>query len=229
MSGADEKSRACRARDDLVIGPCGRDEGHSGMHRSAGDTFTAWWGEKTIEAHQGAEPEPEPEVQTKIPVLVGAVGEHTVWVDGQGAYCSCPWHFQDNTGDDEVPYRAASQHLAWVKSQAEIAGAEQEESESGPSIPIMEVEDLAESGLLWYINATAFHPHGVALTYSDADGDIHFGLTPALPGEPCSFPDDPYIHERYRAAMATLHRARWYTEEGPAFTRTPWETMPPST
>lgn len=109
-------------------------------------------------------------------------------------------------------------------------GAEPEpEPEPEPSIPIMEVEDLAESGLLWYINATAFHPHGVALTYSDADGEIHFGLTPALPGEPYSFPDDPYIHERYRAAMATLHRARWYTEDGPAFTRTPWETMPPST
>lgn len=154
------------------------------------------------------------------------MGEHTAWVDGQGAYCSCPWYFQDNTGDDEVPYRAASQHLALVKSQAEIAEAEQEESEPGPNIPIMEVEDLAESGLLWYINATAFHPHGVALTYSDADGEIHFGLTPALPGEPYSFPDDPYIHERYRAAMATLARARDYTEESPAFTRAPWETMP---
>lgn len=34
---------SCRMVSPRVSGPCGRDAGHDGPHRSTGDTFTAYW------------------------------------------------------------------------------------------------------------------------------------------------------------------------------------------
>lgn len=67
-------------------------------------------------------------------------------------------------------------------------------------------DQLVETGILWYINATAFHPHGLALAIENdpAGGwSIH-----ATDNEPLCFPDDPVIHEKFRAVQAMFEQAR---------------------
>lgn len=79
--------------------------------------------------------------------------------------------------------------------------------------------ELAESGLLWVINASAFHPRGLALVVHVDGKGVASGwhLTAAGPGEayryavPCEL-DDPSkavdVDEAFRLADATITAAR---------------------
>ena len=75
-----------------------------------------------------------------------------------------------------------------------------------PERPAYSFSQVFETGLLWYINATAFHPHGLALAV-EGDG-LGWSLHAAPEGEPITFPDEPFTHERFRAFQALVAEAR---------------------
>lgn len=67
---------------------------------------------------------------------------------------------------------------------------------------------LSDAGLLWFVNAAAFHPRGVALTISyDGEGNAIGWYLQGGDDEPWHFEDSPEIDERYRAANATIKAA----------------------
>lgn len=70
--------------------------------------------------------------------------------------------------------------------------------------------ELRESGLLWLLNASVFHPRGLGLAlHFDDDGAVTgWSLMSAGTDEPFSFPDTPDIHALFRAAERTLAEAR---------------------
>jgi hypothetical protein len=80
------------------------------------------------------------------------------------------------------------------------------------------LHELIDSGLLWLVNATVFHPRGLALALhfdgledpsSDNADIVGWSLVAAEPGEPFTFPDSPEVHERFRRAE---HMMRLATE-----------------
>jgi hypothetical protein len=80
--------------------------------------------------------------------------------------------------------------------------------------PDRPLTDLIDSGLLWLINRTTFHPMGLALALRmDADDSRLLGwhLVRADDGGPFSFPAD-VDRESFQRAEATL-RAALHDEE----------------
>ncbi|MFD9107149.1 hypothetical protein [Streptomyces bottropensis] len=68
--------------------------------------------------------------------------------------------------------------------------------------------ELSESGLLWLINRTVFHPRGLALAlYQEGDQARGWKLLTAAADEPFAFTDD-VDNEGFRRAEATLRAAR---------------------
>lgn len=85
-------------------------------------------------------------------------------------------------------------------------------SETRKSNPtVIPVGSVIESGLLWYINATAFHPQGLALSYDEDKGD--WFIQSSGPDEQFTFPDDGYMHARYQAVQELFAQARKAYEE----------------
>lgn len=80
--------------------------------------------------------------------------------------------------------------------------------------------DLMDSGLLWLINSSVFHPRGVALSLHvdrETGAAVGWSLITAAPGEAMRYAvpaelDDPAkapdLDAAYRAAEATLAAAR---------------------
>jgi hypothetical protein len=67
--------------------------------------------------------------------------------------------------------------------------------------------ELSDSGLLWLINRTVFHPRGVALALHEEDGEVlGWSLITATEGEPFSFPE-AVDNDGFRRAEATLRAA----------------------
>lgn len=67
--------------------------------------------------------------------------------------------------------------------------------------------ELSESGLLWLINRTVFHPRGLALAlYQEGDEAHGWKLLAAAEGEPFTFPES-VDNEGFRRANATLRAA----------------------
>ncbi|GGZ23357.1 hypothetical protein GCM10010387_15620 [Streptomyces inusitatus] len=69
--------------------------------------------------------------------------------------------------------------------------------------------ELPESGLLWLINRSVFHPRGLALALDlDEHGHVHgWQLLQAAPGEPFEFTDD-VDRAGFQRAEATLLAVR---------------------
>ena len=70
---------------------------------------------------------------------------------------------------------------------------------------------LDDTGILWLINASVFHPRGLAMALDFADGEDQprgWSLRSAPEGEPWSFPDDESTNSRFRAAEEVLAFAR---------------------
>ncbi|MFJ6440257.1 hypothetical protein [Streptomyces sp. NPDC091649] len=63
--------------------------------------------------------------------------------------------------------------------------------------------ELSESGLLWLINRTVFHPRGLALGLYQEGREIRGWQLLVSPGEPYAFPTAE-DHDGYRRAEATL-------------------------
>lgn len=79
------------------------------------------------------------------------------------------------------------------------------------SAPGRPFADLRGSGLLWLINASVFHPRGVALALhldDDSGEATGWSLIYAGDGEPFVFADDPEIAALFQAAEATLSEAK---------------------
>lgn len=73
------------------------------------------------------------------------------------------------------------------------------------------LHELADSGLLWLINACVFHPRGLAFSIQidpESPEEEGWTLLSADEGEPYMFADTPEIHDRYRKANETLEEAR---------------------
>lgn len=72
--------------------------------------------------------------------------------------------------------------------------------------------ELRGTGMLWLINATVFHPRGVAmaLVYEDGLDEEPTGWTlmSAGDGEPFCYQDSPEIHDLFRQAETTLSLVR---------------------
>lgn len=69
-------------------------------------------------------------------------------------------------------------------------------------------EELVSSGLLWLINATTFHPRGLALGIScDSEGHAIGWRLLGSAIEPWSFPDDRNTQGKFEAAQATMKTA----------------------
>lgn len=68
--------------------------------------------------------------------------------------------------------------------------------------------DLVDSGLLWLINRTTFHPRGLALSLhlDETEQVIGWGLLHADSGEPFSFTED-LDRDGFQRAQATLKEA----------------------
>lgn len=67
--------------------------------------------------------------------------------------------------------------------------------------------ELSDSGLLWLINRTVFHPRGLALGLHEVAGKaVGWSLVTADEGEPFSFPDS-VDNDGFRRAEATLRTA----------------------
>jgi hypothetical protein len=72
--------------------------------------------------------------------------------------------------------------------------------------------ELSESGLLWLINRSVFHPRGLALAlYQEGEEARGWKLLAAAEGEPFSFPEG-VDNDGFRRAEATLRAA--LTKEG---------------
>ncbi len=75
-------------------------------------------------------------------------------------------------------------------------------------IPPRPFDDLVTSGLLWLINATTFHPRGLALGVTrDPEGHVIGWRLLGNGTEPWSFPDDQDTLAKFRAAQSTLVNA----------------------
>ncbi|GGQ48744.1 hypothetical protein [Streptomyces asoensis] len=67
--------------------------------------------------------------------------------------------------------------------------------------------ELSESGLLWLINRTVFHPRGLALAlYQEGDEALGWKLLTAPSGEPFTFPET-VDNDGFRRAEATIRAA----------------------
>lgn len=67
--------------------------------------------------------------------------------------------------------------------------------------------ELSESGLLWLINATVFHPRGYALALNaDSRGNVTGWFLLGDGSEPWRFAED--MNERFAAAEQTLRNQR---------------------
>lgn len=75
-----------------------------------------------------------------------------------------------------------------------------ETREHNDAVPVQ----LRESGLLWLINATTFHPQGFSLGISE-EGDFY--LT-GDGSEPITFEDTPTMHAKFRAAHQLFRQLR---------------------
>lgn len=67
--------------------------------------------------------------------------------------------------------------------------------------------DLADSGLLWLINAAVFHPRGFALALHREDGEVVGWSLLGDGSEPWRFEGDD-IDSKFAAAEATFASAR---------------------
>lgn len=75
--------------------------------------------------------------------------------------------------------------------------------------PTYELDELRSTGLLWLINASVFHPRGLALAFVyDDDGElIGWRLLAADAGEPFMFAATPEIDALFRQAEITMSLA----------------------
>lgn len=77
-----------------------------------------------------------------------------------------------------------------------------------PAPEILPLLDLRDTGLLWLINRSVFHPIGLALGFAyDDDGRFAGWCLFGDGSEPMRF-DDTADHEFFAKAMATLDSAR---------------------
>lgn len=76
------------------------------------------------------------------------------------------------------------------------------------NVPPRPFDDLVTSGLLWLINASVFHPRGLALGVTrDPEGHVIGWLLLGNGTEPWSFPDDRGTLAKFQAAQTTLVEA----------------------
>lgn len=82
-------------------------------------------------------------------------------------------------------------------------------SESPSTGRVRPFAELRDSGLLWLVNASVFHPRGVglALVFDDDGKAVGWQLLGG-PDEPWHFEPGPEIDERFRAANRTVEEAR---------------------
>jgi hypothetical protein len=70
------------------------------------------------------------------------------------------------------------------------------------------LDELRSSGLLWLINATVFHPRGLALALITNDAGMIVGWRLLGDGrEPWQFNDGPGLDDLFAAAHATMVEA----------------------
>lgn len=84
-------------------------------------------------------------------------------------------------------------------------------SEDRPERPAYSFAQLLDLGVVWLLNASVFHPRGVALALDYAKGEDAprgWSLVSAGGGEPFTFADAPEIHERFRAIEALIEEAK---------------------
>ncbi len=107
--------------------------------------------------------------------------------------------------DDHDPRCSYRQHTGGFLCDCHVITAHPEHAAPDTPPTARPFEELTESGLLWLINASVLHPRGVALAlvFDDAGHATGWRLL-GDGGEPWSFPDGPEIHERFRAANATI-------------------------
>jgi hypothetical protein len=71
--------------------------------------------------------------------------------------------------------------------------------------PARPINELAPSGLLWLINATTFHPRGLALAFVTDDEGMIVGWRLVGDGaEPAQFNPGPDLDALFRAALETM-------------------------
>ncbi|MEV1013767.1 hypothetical protein AB0I89_23740 [Micromonospora sp. NPDC049801] len=76
-----------------------------------------------------------------------------------------------------------------------------------PDEPGRPFGELSETGLLWLINATVFHPRGYALAlHADSTGTVTGWSLMGDGSEPWRFADD--MNEQFAAAEQTLRNQR---------------------
>jgi len=69
------------------------------------------------------------------------------------------------------------------------------------------ISELRDSGLLWLVNASVFHPRGLAMAlHVDSQGEVTGWSLLGDGNEPWRF-DDADADERFLAATATLDEA----------------------
>lgn len=75
-------------------------------------------------------------------------------------------------------------------------------------VELQPLSELSDSGLLWLINRTVFHPHGLALALNQEEGGEITGwlLLAADEGEPFTFPTAT-DNDGYQRAQETLRAA----------------------
>ena len=69
-----------------------------------------------------------------------------------------------------------------------------------------ESQAMSDTGLLWYINASCFHPHGLALGIDSETG--HWSLHAAKGGEPFVFADDETTRWKFQAVQQLFAEVR---------------------
>ena len=75
-----------------------------------------------------------------------------------------------------------------------------------PPEAALDWQALIDSGLLWLINATVFHPRGVGMAvHPDGAGWL---LISAGADEPFVFPDTKEIHQKFRASQAFISEVK---------------------
>lgn len=86
-----------------------------------------------------------------------------------------------------------------------------------PDDTIHPFADLRPTGLLWLINATVFHPRGLAMALEfHKDGTaMGWSLQVAGPGEPFTFLDCPEVDAAYVNAERTMAEAKLAATEDP--------------
>lgn len=74
--------------------------------------------------------------------------------------------------------------------------------------------DLRDSGLLWLINTSVFHPRGLALAIRLNEAGVATGweLIFAGDGTPFTYEDSPEIDALFRAAEQTMNQAKGQKE-----------------